>query len=447
MICVFALQWGAGRLDPVRHPDTKSYEWSLPSERTATELLSHYRTVGYPFFLRGLGALHLGWGSIPSAQLIVYLASVLLFWSGATAWWGRPWLAFAAASPLFWLDLFELAPLVQPDFLSCGLAIAVVALLFHLLRRPRSGWLWAALTVTVFATYQVRPATVFLIGWVPLLGGVLCRLRPGMTWRTAALRAATLASATVLPWLAFSLFRLALVGHFGLVAFGGYNASAVASCFVDPDILSELPEPYAHLARRVYQRRRARGWQPLELGGDTTACFEQYSDNLWRISSASVWDSLRSHRRRVRSGRMPASGLPDEADRIVVNRRLSSFARAVLVRRPRLYLQWIRDAARYGLAQLPGEAWILWTTLLIPPSLAAAWFTGRHRREPRRRLALDREALSGLWFLGAGHFLLFLALICLVSFPFHRYFLSMDLFLPSALTATLFELWRREVPA
>ncbi|MEZ5332905.1 MAG: hypothetical protein R2991_12840 [Thermoanaerobaculia bacterium] len=246
---VFALAASADGLRPVRHPDTKSYEWSLPPERTAPELLSHYRTAGYPFFLRGLGALHLGWGSIPSAQLIVYLVSVLLFWSGARTWWGRPWLAFAAATPLLWLDVFELAPLVQPDFLSCGLLIAVVGLLLHLLHRPRNGWLWAALAAAVFATYQVRPATVFLIGWVPLLGALLCRLRPPATWREAASRATGLAAATILPWLAFSLLRLFTVGHFGVVAFGGYNLSALASCFVDEELVADLPAPDAVLAR------------------------------------------------------------------------------------------------------------------------------------------------------------------------------------------------------
>ncbi|MEZ5332904.1 MAG: hypothetical protein R2991_12835 [Thermoanaerobaculia bacterium] len=148
----------------------------------------------------------------------------------------------------------------------------------------------------------------------------------------------------------------------------------------------------------------------------------------------------------MRSGRVAPSDEPAEAERIVVNRRLQSFAREVLSRRPLLYLQWIRDAARYGLAQLPGEPWVRWPALLLAPSLAVAWIGDRRRRRRGAPPAgCDREALAGLWVIGLGTFLLYLALTCLVSYPFRRYFLSMDLFLPSALAATLFDVWRREV--
>lgn len=445
-IVLFVLFETRGWLGAVRHPDTESYAWSLPLERSAAERLAHYRTVGYPFFLRALGAVRLGWQAIPETQLAVYLAAVLLFWSGMRAWWGRAWLAFAAATPLFYLDFLSLVPFVQPDFLSGGLAIATFGVLLHLLARPRSVLLWSALTLAVVATYQVRPATVFLVGWVPLAGAALWWLRGGLPVPHLALRAAGLAAATVLPWLAFSTLRLLLVGHFGLVAFGGYNSSALASCFLDEELIAELPEPHAELARKIYGKRRARGWQPLVAGGDTMPCFEQYNDNLWRINASTVWDGLRAARRRA--ARQGGSPLDVEPPRIVVNRRLQAFARAVIARRPRLYLQWVRDAVRFGLAQLPSEAWIRWPALLLPPAAAAAWLAGRRRGAARGSPAGKPPAwrpLAGLWLLGGGYFVAYLVLTCLVSYPFQRYFLSIALLLPCPLAASLFEAVRLTV--
>ncbi len=447
-LLVAVLFEGRGWLGSIRHPDTASYAWSLPVERTLEERLAHYRTVGYPFFLRALGAVGLGWEAIPEAQLAVYLGAVLLLWSGATACWGRPWLALAAATPLLYLDFLSLVPFVQPDFLSGGLAIAATGLLLHLVARPGSVLLWASLAVAVFATYQVRPAAVFLVAWVPLAGAALGWLRRDLSPRRLALRAAGLAAATVLPWLAFATLRLVLVGHFGLVAFGGYNLSALASCFVDEALIRELPAPHARLARQIYGKRLARGWGPLELGGDTLPCFEQYNENLWRINAGTVWDGLRAQRRRQRAGRGDAGDLPALPERVFVNERLDGFARAVIAARPRLYLQWVVDAGRYGLSQLPEEAWIRWPALLLPPAAAAAWLAGRRRGAARGSPAGKPPAwrpLAGLWLLGGGYFVAYLVLTCLVSYPFQRYFLSIALLLPCPLAASLFEAVRLTV--
>lgn len=59
----------------------------------------------------------------------------------------------------------------------------------------------------------------------------------------------------------------------------------------------------------------------------------------------------------------------------------------------------------------------------------------------------DLSTLIGLLALGVGYFAAYLLLVSLVSFPFTRYFVSLTLFLPSALCAQLFVMWRRILPA
>lgn len=54
--------------------------------------------------------------------------------------------------------------------------------------------------------------------------------------------------------------------------------------------------------------------------------------------------------------------------------------------------------------------------------------------------------LIGLLLLGVGYLATYLLLVSLVSFPFSRYFVSMTLFLPSALCAQLFVIWQRILP-
>ncbi len=440
-----AVTWGhhCGQgLTPLRHPDTPSYLLLLEPQ-ALEDVLAHYRTFGYPLFLRAVGALGLPWEAIAAAQLAVYLGAVLLFWGAVHAYSRRPWLAFASSAPLLFAPVFDLVRFVQPDYLSSALAIVAFASLLFVVARPRSAIAWSGVGLATLLAYHVRPATVFLIALVPALAAALWRLRDGRPWRWIAWRAIALAAVTVLPWLAYATLRAVEVEHFGLVGFGGYNASALAACFVDEELIAELPPWEARLASKIFSRRRARGWEPVRLGEATLPCFEQYSDNLWRICSAVVWDELRaarSHRRqRLAAGDpIPAMEAPE---RIVVNRRLTRFARAVIGARPALYGQWVRDAIGYGLAQLPAEPWIRWPSLLLAASLPALGWVGRGRDLGASLAASGGREASALALAAGAWFAAFLFLTCLVSYPFLRYFQAMILFLPSALLTALFVVW------
>lgn len=75
-------------------------------------------------------------------------------------------------------------------------------------------------------------------------------------------------------------------------------------------------------------------------------------------------------------------------------------------------------------------------------SLAVGWLARRFRGPSQGDESRTRTLLL-LWVLALSFFATDTFLISLVSFPFWRYFLSTMIFLPCALTATLFEIWRR----
>jgi hypothetical protein len=435
MFLVLFARYHAGQLVPIKTPDTRSYLVAAQAE-TVTQALSHYRTYGYPLFLRILHWVDPGRDQLPEVQILLYFAAVLLFWAAATAV-AEPWLAFAAASPLLYAPVLDLAPVIQPDFLAAAGVLTATSLTVLLAFREGNPVLWTLLGLSVFFSYQVRPASVFLLVWIPAVAWLCSTFRTGEPRRALAWGLKVLLL-TALPYIAFAGFRWTTVGHFGLVAFGGLNSSAVAACFIDRDLVRDLPPEQQRLAHRILKARKRRNWEPMAVGSDSERWFEQYNENLWRIANTIAWNE---RRRETHQGTATVSEPSlTEVDRIVVNERLARLSRSVFLRRPLHYLQWIRDAFFFGVRQLSDYHWIRWPWVLLILSLAIGWLAG-----PIDAKAGDTRRSSFLlvlWFLATSYFLLYTLLISLVSFPFQRYFLSTILFLPSALIATLFEIWR-----
>ncbi len=111
-----------------------------------------------------------------------------------------------------------------------------------------------------------------------------------------------------------------------------------------------------------------------------------------------------------------------------------------MVRRPVLYLNWVRAALVHGTEQLAHWLWIVWPALLLLVLLPLRLLCGSPERsrtpaiEPRRYAGIVALLLSGV-----GLFLGYLFTVGLVSYPFPRYFVSMILLLPSVLTTLCFE--------
>ncbi len=433
-----AVVGAAGGLRMVWTPDSLSYVRASRAEELAAAL-AHYRTVGYPLFLETAGRLGAAQRPVPWIQALVFVAAVLAFWHGLRVYAGSGWFAFAAAAALPFAGVMALVAMIQPDFLAaCATLLAFAALL--LLAAGRSQPLaWVGLALAVFAAYQLRPAAAFLVGFVPLIGAALRHWRGG-GGRRAGVFTLGLAAAMLVPYLSFCALRWATVGHFGLVSFGGTNLVALAANFLDEELLGELPEGHRRLAGRLLHQRQKRGWEPMTPGADTMPYLVQYNSNLWRIAVPAAGHEIAARSREA----VAAGEEPDPRNlRIVRDELLGGVAVEILARRPRLYLQWVRDAHLYGLAQLGDDAALKALAVLVLGSLPVLVVARRrHRRGPSGRSAAGRPLLA-LGALGTGYFVTYLALVSLVSYPFARYFVSTTLLLPSVLAAALFEIWRR----
>ncbi|MGB5161191.1 MAG: hypothetical protein WBO69_06095 [Thermoanaerobaculia bacterium] len=440
-----ALAWTGG-LEYTRVADTLSY-LNVADAGSWTEALSHHRTVGYPLFLRAVMTFGRWLNPLTELQILLYFGSLYLFWHAVKRFSGSAWLAWAAVVPLPWAGVMTLATFVQPDFLAAAAAIVAVSCLFLLAAAPaRVGW-WIGLGVATFCAYQLRPAAVFLVAFLPVLGAVLKWLHGDRGWKRLWRWTAVACLVTFLPFLAFCGLRWATVGHFGVVSFGGPNQAGMAASFLDGRVVRELPQEHQRLARNMLRKRRQRGWKTMQRRSNTLDYFVQYSDNIWRVAIPVAQQEYKrlsalpeGHPQRVDGMERPA--------RVVQNEMLSRASKAIVRLRPGLYVKWVTSALVYGLKQLLNYFWNVAPALLILFSTPIFLLATRSTDSPTPPLERSvLAALIGLLALGVGYFAAYLLLVSLVSFPFTRYFVSLTLFLPSALCAQLFVMWQRILPS
>ena len=441
-VLVTAFLASQGRLELQSVPDTGSYREAARAASLG-EALSHYRTVGYPLLIRAVSSLASSWAPIPWIQLLSWLAATSLFYRAVGRFFGSRWLALAMASPLLYASLLGMVNQAQPDFLAASFVVACLALALLVAMRPGSRWLWAGLGLAVLASYHLRPAYVFLIGFAPVMAAVARFCAERLAWRDLMRWTAGLALVTTLPFVAHAGLRWLTVGHFGLVSFGGTNLAGVTASFLDDAVVRELPQKSRRMARSMLRLRRQRGWTPYRLGAESISWFEQYSDNLWKVALVSAQEDLKRRRRAAAARGEQPSALPLRIER---NQLLNEFGRDVIRLRPLLYGKWVTDAFVYGARKLPGEGWVLWPFVLLIPSLVIERFVSRPPAEGSAAADTGRR-LAGLAAIAVGFFLGYLALLSLVSFPFERYFVGAVIFLPSTLCAMLFVLWRRILTA
>ena len=446
LVVTFAVLAWSGGLEYTRVPDTPSY-LNVADAGSWTEVLSHNRTFGYPLFLRAVISLGRWLNPVPTFQILIYFGSLLLFWFAVQRFSGSGWLAWAAVVPLPWAGVMTLATFVQPDFLAAAATVVAVSCLLVLAVGPANIGCWIGLGVATFSAYQLRPAAVFLVAFLPVLGFVLKWLRRDRNWKQLRQWTAIAGLVTFLPFLAFSSLRWATVGHFGVVSFGGPNQAGMAASFIDAQVVRQLPQEHQGLARNMMKMRRKRGWEAMTRRSAIIDYFVQYSDNVWRVAIPAAQKEYK------RISALPEDH-PDRFDgmerpaRVVQNEMLSQASRAIVRLRPDLYFKWVTSALVYGLKQLLNYVWIVAPVLLI--LFSTPIFLLANRASGASTFPLESNVLAtliGLLALGVGYFAAYLLLVSLISFPFTRYFVSLTLFLPSALCAQLFVMWRRILPA
>ncbi|MDY7092556.1 MAG: hypothetical protein SX243_06225 [Acidobacteriota bacterium] len=482
---------GAGLLVPRRVPDTSGYlalaQLSLDTPQWWEKLLGTTRTYGYPLFLKLTGWVAPDLTAVPGAHLLCYIFAIVVFWWGFSRYSGRPWLAFWAAMPLFYAELLSMVNRVQADALASASAVAGLGLLLGLARRPRSAALWLAVVAVVTYTYHVRPAYLFLLPLFPLLALALRRLLPGegrWRWRWGM----GLAVALVLPFLAFCSLRWVVMGHFGLVSFGGYNLAGLTTPLLDDELVAELPEGDRELAAAVLELRRKKGLETVGWDTPMEEWYRQYNASVWRVAVPAARQEARQEARRQ---------TPDEAQRLdprererrrrelkalwkgrtltpeeraeeraelrakwrgqrqaqrqaqrqearrlervrqvaEMNRALSHLARSILVQRPALYGKWLVGGVAEGLEKVWEIVWVRRSALAL---LVLAALAGGLRWLFRPWLRWSWRS-SAVALVAVGYFAAGFALVVLVEVPIDRYMNALLPLLPSALVAALAE--------
>lgn len=420
-----------GALTAQRVPDTVGYE-NLFIEGT-DDTLAFSRTPGYPIFLYLSGWERWGIHKLAITHALFYGAGIVLFWFGLRAFVGSGWIALAAALPLFASPLLRIIRRVQPDFAGGAASLFVIALVLLIAARPRPRWLWCVLAAAVFCGYQIRPALVFLIAFVPVAAVVLRVASHG--WRDPGLRRFAVAAllAGVGPFVLFSTWRWVRVGHFGLVSYGGFNVIGTTSPMLDEELVAELPEEHRQLAEAIVAEKRRAGLPVYEKGTPVEFWYQNYNRHVWSIAVPTA-------------RRLYEPDGPRELGLIEMNDRFTALSFAIIARRPGLYLDWMVRSFAEVTGRALREPTIKWPAGLLAILALLAW-TGV-RREARPRDPADRRRLSGLLalaFVAVGFYVTHLLLIIAVEEALERYYVATVFLIPCALGALVFEAARRSL--
>ena len=425
--------WIGGRFEPHLAPDSKSYiNFRLDDVTTA---LSQSRTVGYPLFLKFAGIVGPSHVAVPLFQFGLHILAVFVFYRGLAYWISSRWTGMTAASTLLYSPvLVRYSNQVLSDSPASSMAILVMGLLMLLIHKSKSRLLWFCLVLAVFATYQTRPAYLFLVLLIPLLGWLLVTLRSAEnTGEPSRLKLAFgLSVATVIPLMAFCGIRAILVGHFALVSFGGHGLIGTMGQYLDAQLVAELPDSIQPLAKAAWSRLQE----------------SKKSDADWN------WDDFGYMAMEQRADRVtykifiPAAQDTFGDDPALRNSKLRELAFCIIRARPSYYLIWLAKAFRQGMWMLTSEfvGHPLYLCLIGVLLLSHARFVGiRLRTKVSRQnngpVPTDSHflAFNALLLIAVSFAITKLLLIVLVQPPFGRYMEAAGVFLPTVVVVAIAE--------
>jgi hypothetical protein len=404
-------------------PDSQTYlefDWS-----SAATALSQLRTCGYPLFLRFVTTLSSHPAAIPAAHWLAWLLAAGVLYRGlAAAGYRRFVAAWAAGSILFGHAALTFTPVVLADSLASTLSVAAVGFFLATLSCTCRRYNWIGLTATTFLAYLVRPAYLFLIPLWPVLWGLLgsTLFRDAMTQRTRWMRGMRYVAAGVVPFIGFCALRLVVVGHFGLVSFGGYNLIGVVGQFPSAHSIADLPTDLQPLASELVRRRDA--LPNAELPADYLA--------MERMFNLTVWQAA-----------VPAAHEEAAGDPVVVNARLSRLSRSLLSLHRNQYVLWLMWNAKHAVKQTVllmstdrGVRFLIVAFLLL--HAVALW------RGPARTAADDEAGRCQqhletqlLFWVAVGFAAAKTLLVILVEPAIGRYMMAATVLLPAALAVVV----------
>jgi len=432
-----------GHLSVGFQADSDSY---LDASRLSMlELLADKRTFPYPMLLRALSHISPDFSLLPEIQFLAHVLTVLIFYRGARDYGFSKAGAVLAASPLLYLRVFWVhVAQVMTDSLAASLAVLTMGLLFMVLSQLTSPMLRGGLALSTTMTYLMRPAYLFIVPLVPLLGWLLSALRERISPFGRPTRLLFGLFLLVLgPLLAFSTLRFALVGHFGLASVGGLNIVSLATQMLTRDIMARLPPETQKLALAIIDRREKdreameakRCADPLKVRHTHYVMYEVFTEcyNYHGIMSEQVAMSL-------------YSGRSESPDLVIVNRKLTELSLAILKERPVHYAYWLFYSFMYGISVVIRYDYpvVILVMLLCAFQLAIAMqahYMGK--ATILLPMAVAPLELCSMTLMAMSFFLSGLLLIILVEPAVSRYVFAVDMFLPSILALAVFSVFAR----
>ena len=192
---------------------------------------------------------------------------------------------------------------------------------------------YVAFGASLGCAYLLRPIWLPAVVFLPAGFGLLAAYER----RTRTFRAVGgLAVAGVVPFLAVSLLRLALVNDFNVVSFGGFQMSGLATQMLTPELVERLPPDVQPLARAIQARRDveiARGRVlPVPFNSRQQRSFVsvalQYFDYFSRNYNYLLYHVNLAMKR------------PGESQ-VAFNRRMQRYSLAVVRAMPGQYAAWV----------------------------------------------------------------------------------------------------------
>ena len=419
-----------GRFRPEVVPDTASYaNFPLTQPEAA---LRQIRPFLYPLVLACSSLLGADFAAVPALHFVAHVAAVVLFMRALRAWKCPPTQAMVVASGLLWSSTLQrYQQCIAPDTLALSVAIGAVSFLLMLIRSPSKRGLWLMLGVCLFATYQMRPAYLFMLPLIPLLAVPLDWLaRPASDFSRATTRQLTLRllAVAMLPLLLFATLRWVVVGHFGLVSFGGYNAAGVMGQFLTDDMTEELPVEVQALAKNALRRRDALV-TGSSLNAEVTTSYSmiesRFDTYTWQIYAPAARDQA-----------------PD--DLLLTNSLLAKLARSIGFRKPRYYAIWLVKAGHRGTYTIFSELLFNQAVLLLLAAyvlihLRIVWLR-RTGSLPASVVSGDHTDITSMLLLIALAFSFSkLALVILTTPPLGRFMEAAGVFYPAVLASAVYD--------
>ncbi|MEI6646574.1 MAG: hypothetical protein WCP12_11110 [bacterium] len=378
------------------HPDSQSY--IDVSGMALRQALSQTRTLGYTMILRLVAVISADYSAIPWLQVGMLWPAVFMLYFAMRRFGALKWQAYIVSSGFMCgaiQQVWTVSSLLT-DFPATVFAGMAIACLLMVAANTHDLWAWIGLTFFITLAYHIRPAYLFLIPLVPVLGIILariCAIKRGIlfAWKKKIL---LLMAISFLPFVLFCFLRWALVGDFALVAFGGTQTVGLAAELLNTKMVeNELSKSFQPFAREILKGRQERGLKAAFPEGwlvDMRAYEDNYSPNIYFIA-------------------LPSAKRLFGEEVIIRNRKMADFSREVMGLQKRKCLMWAIQYWPRALLKVMYRYWILQISIPLLSLLFIIhrfkWYQSIQSCPEKMQLNNpDKSVLSALLWINALYF-------------------------------------------